>query len=407
MNSQIRLSAIVLSTALATTAQAQQVFQPFPMPMSLPMPMGQPFMLPSLPFPGMLPGYPLQLPALPNLPFLSGAPFAGAMMPPTLPMAAMPTLQAAPQTHTPSTAPATPNAPAVSAPSAVSLAPQAPVKPTPAPEPAAIPVTVPAPVMAAQPTVVTSPTATSAPTPTPVAAPASIAAPAATPAPAPVAAPVQPVAPAAATPSGSAPAKTVNPYLPSAAAEIAAVAAATAEPYTVRRAITQQEKKQMMQLALPMVTGLMKMSMADAMNYIALKYKAKAGLSFDDVVESMKLRANQLNLKLVGENMMWKDFKAVLNDEAGPRIEVFSFCDIAVGRDLLKISPEFIIFLPCRFAVLEDKNKEIWLMMLDWNPEWVEGYKDRLAISDELWRGAIDIRQRMDNMMQAAANGDL
>ena len=32
----------------------------------------------------------------------------------------------------------------------------------------------------------------------------------------------------------------------------------------------------------------------------------------------MKLRANQVNLKLVGSNLMWKDFKAVLNEDSAP-----------------------------------------------------------------------------------------
>jgi uncharacterized protein (DUF302 family) len=361
MKSRIYLTALALAATFATTADAQQAYPGFPtLPMGLPMPVGQPFLFPGLPLPGMLPGYPLQLPTLPSLPAFPTLPFPGAM-----PYGAAPVAQ-----------------------------------PTPAPQPVAKAAPV------AAPAVVTAP----APATTPAAAPvAQTVAPTSAPAPATSAAPTTatPTAPAAPVTAAAPVAKAVNPYLPTPAADIAAIAAATKEPYTVRRAITQQEKKQMLQLALPMVTGLMKMNMADAMNYFALKYKAKPGLAFDDVVESMKLRANQLNLKLVGENMMWKDFRAVLGDQDGPRIEVFSFCDIAVGRDLLKISPEFVIFLPCRVAVLEDKNKDIWVMMLDWNPEWVDGYKDRLQISDELWRGAIDIRQRMDNMMQAAANGDL
>jgi uncharacterized protein (DUF302 family) len=108
---------------------------------------------------------------------------------------------------------------------------------------------------------------------------------------------------------------------------------------------------------------------------VHLKIKAKPGLSFDDVVESMMLRANKLNFKYVGNNLMYKDFQAVLGDFEAPRIEVHSFCDIAVGRDLLKISPEFLVFLPCRIGVMEDADKNIWVMMLDWNLEWVGGYE--------------------------------
>lgn len=179
------------------------------------------------------------------------------------------------------------------------------------------------------------------------------------------------------------------------------------KPYTMRRAVSQQEKTQMMQMALPMMTGLLRMSMADSMNYFARKYKAKPGLTFDEVRESLFLRANQVNVKKVGESLMWKDFQVVLNDMEAPRIEVYSFCDIAVARALLKVSPEFIVFLPCRITIMEDSNKDIWVLMLDWSLDWVKGYETQLGLTEELAKGAIDLNQRMDDMMRAAANGDL
>lgn len=183
--------------------------------------------------------------------------------------------------------------------------------------------------------------------------------------------------------------------------------AAPAKPYTMRRAVTQEEKIRLMQMALPMMTGVMGMQMADSMNYFARKYKAKKGLTFEDVRDSLFLRANVNNVKKVGENLMWMDLKAVLNDQEAPRIEVYSFCDIAVGRDLLKISPEFVVFLPCRITIMEDANKDIWVMMLDWSLDWVKGYERQLGLTPELVKGAIDLNARMDDMMKAAANGDL
>jgi len=197
------------------------------------------------------------------------------------------------------------------------------------------------------------------------------------------------------------------PFTPLGALLPQAAPAAPAKPYTMRRVVTQQEKIQMMQMALPMMTNLMGMQMADSMNYFARKYKVKKGLSFEDVRDSLFLRANQVNVKKVGENMMWMDFKAVLGDKDAPRIEVYSFCDIAVGRELLKISPEFVVFLPCRVVIMEDANKDIWVLMLDWSLDWVKGFENKLGISPELLKGAIDLNARMDDMMRAAANGDL
>jgi uncharacterized protein (DUF302 family) len=179
------------------------------------------------------------------------------------------------------------------------------------------------------------------------------------------------------------------------------------KPYTMRKSIPPEAKRQMMQMMMPIMTNIFRMSMPDAMSWMSHKYKAKPGLSFDDVLESMNLRANKLNFKYVGSNLMWKDFKAVLNDQDSPRIEVHSYCDIAVGRDLLKISPEFLVFLPCRIGVMEDANKDIWVMMLDWNLDWVGGYESAMGVTPELAKGAKEIRDKMDDIMRAGANGDL
>jgi uncharacterized protein (DUF302 family) len=188
---------------------------------------------------------------------------------------------------------------------------------------------------------------------------------------------------------------------------IGSLTPAPTRPYTIRPGIPQQTKRQMMQMMMPMMSNVMRMSMPDAMNWFAHKIKAKPGLSFDDVMDSMMLAANKQNFKYVGSNLMWKDFQAVLGDKEAPRIEVHSFCDIAVGRDLLKISSEFLVFLPCRIGVMEDADKNIWVMMLDWNMDWVASYEGQMGITPELAKGAKDIRDKMELIMQAAANGDL
>lgn len=177
--------------------------------------------------------------------------------------------------------------------------------------------------------------------------------------------------------------------------------------FGMNRVIPEEEKRRYLQMAMPMMANMMQLDAREAMNYFAVKYKAKPGLSFDDVVESLKLRANQLNFKFVGSNLMWKDFKAVLGDDTSPRVEVFSFCDIAVGRQLLKLIPEMIVFLPCRIAVMEDANKNIWVLTMDWDVTWLDYAGKTMGITPELRESAKEIRVKMDDMMRSAANGDL
>ncbi len=177
--------------------------------------------------------------------------------------------------------------------------------------------------------------------------------------------------------------------------------------YQMNRILTPEEKARWREMAMPMMAHLMQMDAHEAMNHFAVKYKAKPGVSFDQVVESMMLRANELNLKYVGKNQLWKEFRAVLNDDKAPRVEVFSFCDIAVGRDLLKIIPEIVVFLPCRIAVMEDGDKNIWVLTLDWDVTWLDQAGKHAGITPELRQGAIAIREKLDSVMRAGADGEL
>lgn len=177
-------------------------------------------------------------------------------------------------------------------------------------------------------------------------------------------------------------------------------------PWAMSAAPTAEQKKQLMKSMLPMMAN-MGLNIRDVMNYMTTKYKVKEGVSFDDAVESMKLRANQLNLKLVGHSPMIKDIQAVLGDTTSPRMEVFHFCDIAAGREVMKLVPEAIVYLPCRIAIMEDNNKNVWVLTLDWDMAWLDSINGSMGITPELAKMAMDIRDKIDNVMRAGANGDL
>lgn len=178
-------------------------------------------------------------------------------------------------------------------------------------------------------------------------------------------------------------------------------------PYEMSGVVPQDVKAKLIKSMMPMMNMTTRMDLKDMMNLMTIKYKAKPGLTFDDVKASMELRANSLNFKKVGESPMWKDFQAVLGDMNAPRIEVYHYCDIAVGREMLKYSPESAVYMPCRFTIMEDADKNIWVMTLDWDTTWLDSVKGRMGTPDVLWDHAVIIRDKMDNIMRAAANGDL
>lgn len=147
-------------------------------------------------------------------------------------------------------------------------------------------------------------------------------------------------------------------------------------------------------------------SLRDMIAMMAVKYPAKEGLSFDDVIEAMKVKANEINFKYVGVNPLWKDVVAITGKEDTPRVEFFSFCDALVARELLDISLEFAIFLPCRIAVVEDAYKKIWVLTLDWDVRWLDASKNPNKISESLREKSIMVREAIDKIMRAGASGE-
>ena len=147
------------------------------------------------------------------------------------------------------------------------------------------------------------------------------------------------------------------------------------------------------------------LSLKQMINFMAAKKKAAKGLSFDEVVESMKTKANELNMRFVGVSTPWKVIREIY-DPKYPRVEIYSFCDLETLARILEYSPEFIVFIPCRIAVMEDRNKDIWLVTLDWDVRWMDTAPNPNRISDDLRKRAISIRERLEKIMEAAATGD-
>lgn len=175
-----------------------------------------------------------------------------------------------------------------------------------------------------------------------------------------------------------------------------------AVPNTMRESISPEARANF-------VTSMMAInpfSMQEMIAMMAVKYPAKEGLSFDDVVDAMKAKANELNFKFVGHNPLWKDIVAITGKTDTPRVEFFSFCDAVIARELLDLSLEFAVFLPCRVAIVEDAYKKIWLLTLDWDVRWLDTSKNPNQISDKLREGAIKIRDAIDKIMRAGATGE-
>ncbi|MBU1425563.1 MAG: DUF302 domain-containing protein [Gammaproteobacteria bacterium] len=123
-------------------------------------------------------------------------------------------------------------------------------------------------------------------------------------------------------------------------------------------------------------------------------------VSFDDAVESLKLRANQHNLKFVGVNKLYKEIES-LTGKPSKRIEIFNFCDGLTANKMLAADPLMIAFMPCRIAVLEDKDGKRWVISMMMDLKLIQ------AMPEDTRKSAERVMAAMKDMMVAASQGDL
>ncbi len=130
------------------------------------------------------------------------------------------------------------------------------------------------------------------------------------------------------------------------------------------------------------------------------RIQVEDSVSFDDAVESLKLRANQHNLKFVGVNALYKEIEA-LTGQPSRRMEIFNFCDGLTANKMLQADPTMIAFMPCRIAILEDAQGKRWVISMMMDLKLVK------KLPADARTGAERVMAAMKDMMVAASKGDL
>ena len=138
------------------------------------------------------------------------------------------------------------------------------------------------------------------------------------------------------------------------------------------------------------------MSIADTV----VKLPLEDGVSMDDAIESMKLRANALNFKLVAHQPLYKELEAMGLESK--RVEIFQFCDARIAHTMISENLDFAAYLPCRITLIEDKNGQAWLVTLD-----LDQVIKMANLTPELLENATKVRDTIKEIMEAGASGDL
>ena len=124
------------------------------------------------------------------------------------------------------------------------------------------------------------------------------------------------------------------------------------------------------------------------------------GVSMDEAVSSMKLRANMRNMKLVAELPLSKQIQAM--GKKARRMEIFQFCDPLVAQRMVEANINFAAYLPCRIALVEDNKGHGWLVMMN-----LDMMMQGATLTKALTVEAKKVRDALMDIMQAGASGEL
>jgi uncharacterized protein (DUF302 family) len=123
-------------------------------------------------------------------------------------------------------------------------------------------------------------------------------------------------------------------------------------------------------------------------------------VTMDDAVDSMKLRANVLNLKFVAHQPLYKELQAMGIDSR--RIEIFQFCDARIAWEMIKHDMNFAAYMPCRIALLEDEKGQGWLVMAD-----LDFFTAVADLPPDFKAMAVKVRDNLQEIIEAGSAGDL
>ena len=131
-----------------------------------------------------------------------------------------------------------------------------------------------------------------------------------------------------------------------------------------------------------------------------VKLPLEEGVSLESAIESMKLRANILNIKLVAELPLSKQIQAM--GEKSGFIGIYQFCEPLTAKKMVEYDINFSAYLPCRISAVEDKHGKGWLIMMN-----MEMLLNNPKLNKELRTEAEKVWNNLMDIMKAGASGDL
>jgi uncharacterized protein (DUF302 family) len=131
------------------------------------------------------------------------------------------------------------------------------------------------------------------------------------------------------------------------------------------------------------------------------KFPVAENLTTDDVEEIMKFVANEHNIKNVGELPLSNEVAAMTGKDQ--RFwKIYMFCNPLTAAKMIDYSDAFSAYLPCRIALVEDKEGKLWLYTLNMDM-MIHGGSE---LPDDIYEEANSVKETMLDIMKRGAAGE-
>lgn len=125
------------------------------------------------------------------------------------------------------------------------------------------------------------------------------------------------------------------------------------------------------------------------------------GLGVAEVEESMKMIANSRNIMFVGEQPLSQQVE-LMTGEKQRFLKIFQFCNPLTAVMMVDFSDAFSAYLPCRIALVEDKQGGLNLYALDMDMMIYGGR----PLPPELYQETQTVKEVILAIMHGGARGD-
>ena len=139
----------------------------------------------------------------------------------------------------------------------------------------------------------------------------------------------------------------------------------------------------------------------DAAKAMIRKVKVNKDVSNNDVAEALESIATERGIKPVGILPLSDEIISRTGKQRG-YIKIFSYCNPMIAGDFVDYSMAFSAFLPCRIALVEDKNGDRWLYAMAMELMIEGGH----TLKPKMLKKANNVRKKIYEMMDMAAVGE-